>query len=353
MLIIYQSHYPFDPMKFTYKEAGVDVDKSSDVVSVIVERLKYKRKGFARPLELPGHFSGLIGFGDFALSMCTDSVGTKLLVARAMEKWETVGMDCIALNVNDVICVGAEPIAFVDYIAVDKLNEKIAEQIAVGLNEGAERANISVIGGELAVIPDIVKDFDLVGTCLGFVKKDDIITGQDINVGDFIIGLESSGLHNNGYTLARKIFESKGFSYHDLLPGTKKTIGDVLLEPTINYSSIVLEILKKFKIKGMANITGSGLRNLIRLKENVEFVITDGFEPQHIFKVIQELGEVSTEEMYQTFNMGMGFSLIVDENNVDEILRFIKKDIDAKVVGEVREGKGVSYPELNIKYERY
>jgi phosphoribosylformylglycinamidine cyclo-ligase len=205
----------------------------------------------------------------------------------------------------------------------------------------------------LAVIPDIVKNFDLAGTCLGFVKKGDIITGQDIDVGDLIIGLKSSGLHSNGYTLARKIFESKGFSYNDLLPGTEKTIGDILLEPTIIYSPIVLEILKRFEIKGMANITGSGLRNLIRLKENVEFTITDGFEPQHIFKVIQELGAVSTEEMYQTFNMGMGFSLIVDENAVDEVLQFIKNDVEAKIVGEVKKGKGVSYPELNIKYERY
>ena len=340
-------------MKFTYKKSGVDVDESSKVVDALLDRLKYKRRGFASPLELPGHFSGLIDFGDLALSMCTDGVGTKLLVANAVQKWDTVGIDCIAMNVNDMICVGAEPIAFVDYLAVDKLNKEIAEQIAVGLNEGAKMANISIVGGELAVIPDIVKNFDLAGTCLGFVKKGDIITGQDIDVGDLIIGLKSAGLHSNGYTLARKIFESKGFSYDDPLPGTKKTIGDILLEPTIIYSPIVLEILKRFEIKGMANITGSGLRNLIRLKENVEFTITDGFEPQHIFKVIQELGAVSTEEMYQTFNMGMGFSLIVDENAVDEVLQFIKNDVEAKVVGEVKKGKGVRYSEFGIKYERY
>src|SRR4030042_6801376 len=203
----------------TYAKAGVDIDKKSSSIAALVEHLKYQRKGFGKPIDLPGHFTGLIDFGDCALTLCTDGVGTKLLVADALKKWDTVGIDCIAMNVNDTICVGSEPIAFVDYIAIDEPNEKITSEVGKGLEAGARLSNMTIVGGEIAVLPELVKGFDLAGTCLGMVRKDSIITGQKINAGDALIGLPSSGIHSNGFTLARKIIEKNGIGYKENFKG--------------------------------------------------------------------------------------------------------------------------------------
>ena len=159
----------------TYAEAGVDQSRKASHISAIVEQLTYKRKGKGRPATRIGHFTGLIENGKQALSLCTDSVGTKLIVASQMRKWDTVGIDCVAMNVNDMVCIGAEPLAFVDYVAVEKYDEEIARQIGIGLNEGARQANVSIIGGEVAILPEVVRDFDLAGTCLGIVEKSKII----------------------------------------------------------------------------------------------------------------------------------------------------------------------------------
>lgn len=159
------------PKRMTYAAAGVDIDMKSSSISALVKGLKYKRKGFAGPIDLPGHFTGLVDFGDYALTLCTDGVGTKLLVADAMKKWDTVGIDCVAMNVNDTICVGAEPIAFVDYIAIDKPNEKITADIGKGLDAGARLSNMTIVGGEVAVLPEIVNGLDLAGTCLGWLGR--------------------------------------------------------------------------------------------------------------------------------------------------------------------------------------
>ena len=198
------------PKGMTYADAGVDIDKKSDSIAALVQHLKFRRKGLGEPMKLEGHFTGLIDFGDMALTLCTDGVGTKLMVADELKKWDTVGIDCIAMNVNDTICVGAEPIAFVDYIAIDRPNTMITYQIGEGLEAGARMANMTIVGGEIAVLPEIVKGFDLAGTCLGMVDKKRIITGERIAPGDAVIGLPSTGVHSNGLTLARKIVESKG-----------------------------------------------------------------------------------------------------------------------------------------------
>jgi len=337
----------------TYAQAGVNLDKEAESISALIRQLTFKRKGTGRMLPLLGHFTGLVDFGEYALSLCTDGVGTKILVANAMRKWDTIGIDCIAMNVNDMICVGAEPIAFVDYFAVEKYNAEVARQIGIGLNKGARLANLSVIGGEFATIPEIVRGFDLAGTCLGVVRKKEIITGKDIKVGDLIIGLRSSGIHSNGLTLARKVFEAAGLTYQERVPGLRRSIGEELLVPTSIYVKPVLSLLKKFKLKGMANITGGGLRNLIRLKKNVEFRITSAFKPQSIFRVIQELGRIEDMEMYQTFNMGMGFAIAVSSNEADKVIDDLRGKVEAKIVGEVTRGQGATYPDLNLKYTGY
>ena len=223
------------PKRMTYAQAGVDIDKKSRSISALVGHLKFKREGLGAPIDLPGHFTGLIDFGDYALTLCTDGVGTKLLVADAMRKWDTVGIDCIAMNVNDTICVGSEPIGFVDYIAIDRPDKKVTSEVGKGLERGAEMSNMTIVGGEIAVLPELVKGFDLAGTCLGMVKKNEIITGDAIKPGDALIGLPSSGIHSNGLTLARKIFEKNRIGYREKVKGLNRSVGMELLEPTTIY----------------------------------------------------------------------------------------------------------------------
>lgn len=207
----------------TYAGSGVDVKKLDSIKSGIIHGLTFKRKGFGAPLGEAGHYAGLIDLGEFALAMTTDGVGTKLIIADAMKKWDTVGIDCIAMNVNDLYVMGVEPLAFVDYISIEKPNETLIKQVIESLNEGARQANVSIIGGETASLPDIIKGFDLAGTAVGTVDKDKVITGERIKPGDAVIGLPSNGVHSNGYSLVRKIIAEAGLKYTDPCPYDKKT----------------------------------------------------------------------------------------------------------------------------------
>lgn len=339
------------PTRMTYAKAGVDIDKKSRSIAALVDHLKYRRTGLGRPVNLPGHFTGMVDFGEYALTLCTDGVGTKLLVADAMRKWDTVGIDCIAMNVNDTICVGAEPIAFVDYIAIDRPDEKVTSEIGKGLNEGARQSNMTIVGGEIAVLPELVKGFDLAGTCLGMVKKGNYVTGAGIRPGDALIGLPSSGIHSNGLTLARKIFEENRIGYHDKVKGLRGPVGAELLAPTTIYVKQVLSLLKRHDVRGMANITGGGLRNLIRLNKHIGFDIDDPMEPSPIFKAMQGLGEVSDLEMYQIFNMGMGYAIVVPDKQSAAAVKAAGKG--AKIVGHATRRTGIRVPNLGLSYEKY
>ncbi|MGQ9588134.1 MAG: phosphoribosylformylglycinamidine cyclo-ligase [Thermoplasmata archaeon] len=339
------------PKRMTYADAGVDIDRKSRSIFALVKHLQFRRKGFGKPIDLPGHFTGLIDFGDMALTLCTDGVGTKLLVADALQKWDTVGIDCIAMNVNDTICVGSEPIAFVDYIAIDKPDEKKTAEVGKGLEAGARMSNMTIVGGEIAVLPEIVNGFDLAGTCLGMVAKKDIVTGERIRPGDALIGLPSSGIHSNGLTLARKIFQKNGIGYKDKVSGLSRSVGIELLEPTAIYVRQILGLMREVEVRGMANITGGGLRNLLRLKKGVGFEITDPMRPQPIFKVMQRLGGISNREMYQVFNMGMGFSVVVSERDADTAVNTLGRGV--KVVGHAVPNEGVEVPALGLRYTKY
>ena len=336
----------------TYAKSGVDIFNEEKAIKRLISSIQFNRKGIGR--YLGGHFAGLIDFGDHALVLCTDGVGSKVMIANEMRKWDTIGIDCIAMNVNDCICVGAEPIAFVDYLAMEKPDPKITREIGKGLAKGAKIANISIAGGETATLPEIIKGFDLAGTCLGYVKKENIILGDGIREGDIIIGLESSGLHSNGFTLARKVIENSKLSYRDEFPNgiyEGKTIGEVLLTPTRIYVKEVLEVVRNFEIHGLAHITGGGMRNLLRLKD-VKFIIDSPFDPQPIFKFIQEKGNIELKEMYQTFNMGMGFAIILAKDYADDVLDILEKKSEAKskIVGHIERGKGVKIPSLNLVF---
>jgi len=316
--------------EFTYSKAGVDIKREEDVVSTILNVVGFKEE----KVEVEGK----------KFVLCTDGVGSKVIVANEMKKWDTVGIDCIAMNVNDCLVLGAKPLAFVDYLAMEKMDVGKAKEIAKGLKKGADEAGIKIIGGETATLPEIIKGFDLAGTCLGIVKKE----FKEIEEGDVIIGLRSSGLHSNGYTLARKVFKNHGYSFHDEIEEIG-VIGYELLKPTKIYVKEILELWKNIEVKGVAHITGGGLKKLYRIEKNVCFYLDDIFEPQPIFKIIQKLGNVSNEEMYRTFNMGMGMAVIIERREADEALQILNKYTEAKIVGKIKEGKGVEVAKLGIK----
>jgi len=339
--------------KMTYAESGVDIEREEQAIKGLLSSIKSRRKGIGKPLG--GHYAGMIEFGEYALVLCTDGVGSKVEIASELKKWDTVGVDCIAMNVNDAICVGAEPLAFVDYLAIDDPKPEITKELGKGLAKGAEMANISIIGGETASLPDVINGFDLAGTCLGYVKKDSIVTGETIIPGDIIIGLASSGIHSNGYTLARKVIRNANLSYNDKFPEVfygEKTIGEVLLTPTNIYVKETVELLKNINVHGVSHITGGGLSNLPRLNKNVKFVIDEPFEPQPIFKFLQKYGNIEDKEMYKTFNMGMGLAIIVSEKDINESLSILKKNSSTKVkvVGRIEKGSGVEAPKLGLKF---
>jgi phosphoribosylformylglycinamidine cyclo-ligase len=319
----------------TYAKSGVDIHAENRSIDAMKAVLTTRRKGFGAPMTEIGHYAGLLDMGSFALAMTTDGVGSKVLIANAIKKWDTVGIDCIAMNVNDLYAIGAEPIAFVDYLAVEKVDPERAAQIAIGLRRGAEMSNMTIVGGETASLPEIIKGFDLAGTAIGVVDKDKVVTGEKVRIGDVLVGVPSDGLHSNGYTLARRIVAESKYTYNDKMPGGEKTIGEELLTPTRIYAEII-ELVKKCDVHGLAHITGSGLLKLHRIT-SFGFEITDPLEPQPIFRFLQEQGGVEDAEMYRTFNMGMGFVVVVPESDAKDACKIMGPG--SKVIGSiVKEG---------------
>lgn len=316
--------------EWTYSKAGVDINREERAIKAIVRQLSETFKNRKGVLQDIGTFANLIDIGGGrALALSTDGVGSKILVAQELEKYDTVGIDLIAMNVNDLICLGAEPIAMVDYLAVRKPNERMMSEIGEGLKKGAEQAGIAIIGGETATLPEIIAGgddgFDIAGTAVGIVETEKAVTGENIQEGDVLIGLLSSGIHSNGLTLARKLLHDKS----DLVE---------LLTPTKIYVKEIMNLLDKVEVTGLANITGGGLLNLKRLNEKIGFKITNWPEVPEIFKKIQKRGHVPEEEMYKTFNMGIGFCVIVPEEKAEKALDTLN---EAMVVGRAVEGNRV------------
>jgi phosphoribosylformylglycinamidine cyclo-ligase len=318
----------------SYADAGVDIDLEATAIKALIRNLTYRRTGTPRMTGEVGHFAGLIEFGDQVLALATDGVGTKMLVADQVQDWTTVGIDCIAMNVNDLYVMNLEPVAFVDYIATDSLSPDKMAQIGTGLNEGARQANIDIVGGETATLKGLVNGLDLAGTCLGIQKKDAVVTGEKIQPGDVIIGVPSSGIHSNGLTLARRVVEEHA-GYTDKLP-SGRTLGEELLTPTRIYAQS-LKVAASCPIHGMCHITGGGLLNFNRLSPH-GFLFSDPIRPPEIFSWIQKTGGIDDNEMYRTFNMGMGYAFVVPHASVRTVLDHV---MDAKIVGKVIEKKGV------------
>jgi len=328
-----------DKDKFTYAKSGVDIIEEEKAIRSLTDKLSFVRRGVLGKPILVGHYASVVDMGEFGIAITTDGVGSKILICEAINKYDTIGIDCVAMNVNDLIAVGAEPVAMVDYIALESPNEKIMEEIAVGLEKGCKMANITLVGGETASLPDMIKGFDLAGTAIGYVRKDKIITGNEIKPGDIIFGIPSDGLHSNGLTLVRKVIENSGVKYTDSFGD--KTLGEEILTPTRIYIE-VLDVLKRCEVHGLAHITGGGFLNLKRLKR-LKFVIENPLPAQKIFGFIQELGNIDYDEMQRTFNMGTGFAVVLPESEVEKI------GIEGGVIGHIEEGSGVFVEGVEIK----
>jgi phosphoribosylformylglycinamidine cyclo-ligase len=294
-----------------------------------------------------GHFANVVEIGpDLGLAISTDGVGTKLLVAEMLEKYDTVGIDCVAMNVNDILCVGARPITMVDYIAVERVDGARLGAVADGLLRGAQQARISIAGGELAQVAEMVRGirpgsgFDIVGTAVGLVPLSRLIIGEAIEDGDVVIGLASTGIHSNGLTLARKaLFDAAGYAPDRHIDELGRTIGEELLEPTRIYVQPILALLEAVTgVKALAHITGDGLLNLLRVESDIGFEIDDLLEPQPIFELIQQAGEVETAEMFHVFNMGIGFAAVVEQGLADRAVEALHQAgaKDARVIGRAR-----------------
>jgi phosphoribosylformylglycinamidine cyclo-ligase len=309
-----------------YAKSGVDQSAADSAVTGLVRALGAIELGRpSRQVPLPGHYASVIKLDErVGIALSTDGVGTKLLVAEQLQRFDTVGIDCVAMNVNDVICVGAEPLAMLDYIAIERADPEVCEQIGVGLARGAELAGIEIPGGELAQLGDMVRGFDVAGACFGTVALDAIVDGSAVQPGDAVIGLPSSGIHSNGYTLARAALEGLALD-EDPEGRLGRSLGDVLLEPTEIYVKPVLELLRsEIAVRGLAHITSGGLGNLNRLAADVSYEIDSSLPVPPIFELIQERGSVADEEMREVFNMGCGFCCVVaagDEHAALELLR--------------------------------
>lgn len=336
-------------MKITYKDSGVDILEGNKSVDLIKEKVKQTyTKGVVGDLGL---FAGGFSIKDYMhmedpiLVASTDGVGTKLLVAQQMDKHNTIGTDLVAMCVNDLICMGAKPLFFLDYIATGKIKAEKISEIVGSIADACKESGCALIGGETAEMPGLyaIEDYDLGGFSVGIIDRKKIIDGKNIKSGDVVIGLLSSGLHSNGYSLARKIF----FEHLSLKAGDKyksdRTIGELMLEPTKLYVSTVLSAIEKFDIKGIANITGGGLiENVPRIfQDNISCEIDSAkWESPEIFSIIKELDIVEKNELYRSFNMGIGMVFVVDKDIADEVVKFVNSDTNdsAVVIGQIVEG---------------
>jgi len=370
--------------KMDYASAGVDIDLEGSAVASLISSLGKSVRPTGTPgapVDLPGGFGGLIEFGDHLLALATDGVGSKLQIASMLNQWSGVGIDCMAMNVNDLLCVGAEPIAFVDYVAVPKPDPEVHAALGASLAEACRLARVTLAGGETASLPGIVTELDLSGTALGYLKKGEAITGENLQAGDVLIGLPSSGIHSNGYSLVRKIIEHAGLQYTDDAPfdsssSTREilrfseshgdiTLGEIFLNPTRIYCDPVVDLIKSAQlgedgfsvkdIRGICHVTGGGLSNLLRLHDSLGWEINNPISPHPEFLWLAEIGGVETWEMYRTFNMGCGMIIAVNSEYADNIQTWLsKKMAGVQIIGNVVDnGRKVVHSQLGIEYSHY
>lgn len=377
----------------SYSSSGVSIEDEASSVAALVGCLKNatrprKTGEFGALVDHQSGFSGLVEFGNQLLAMCTDGVGSKLLLCSNLGYYESIALDCVAMNVNDLICIGAEPLAFVDYIAAPRPSPKIWSALGRSLGKASEIARVSLCGGETATLPDMVKDVDMSGTALGWVPRGEQIDGRRITDKDVIIGLPSSGVHSNGFSLVRKILDMSGLTLMSSAPFSAEndqsffraggsiwrhsigercgsvTIGEVFLNPTFIYVNPVVDLFnavrtgngpcERSEIHGLAHITGGGLSNLLRLHGELGYRIEDPIQPQPEFEWMQEVGRVTNFEMYRTFNMGMGMAVITSASSSKAVAKWLNQRLPGtKIVGEVDSSGIVTHCTTGVKYEKY
>ncbi|WP_270647420.1 phosphoribosylformylglycinamidine cyclo-ligase [Paeniclostridium hominis] len=330
----------------TYRDSGVDIDEGNRAVELIKNKIKGTYDN--NVIGDLGNFSGLYSLKDFmsmeepVLLSSTDGVGTKLKLAQMLNIHNTVGIDLVAMCVNDLICQGAKPLFFLDYIATGKLVPEKIDDIVSGIVEGCKQAECALIGGETAEMPGMYskEDYDLAGFSVGIADKNKIISGQNVKVGDTLIGIASSGIHSNGYSFIRKIFlEEYKYELDQYIEELEMTLGEALLVPTKIYVKLVMNLIKKYDLKAIAHITGGGVI------ENIPRVIPKGFgidinknswEKPAIFKMIEEFNSIDEIELHKSFNMGIGLVIVVDSDKSEEITKFINEGEEkAFIIGEV------------------
>lgn len=342
----------------TYKSAGLDLKLYDQAMARLPALMQQTHT--PRVMDLPGGFAGLFRLGksrkfannydDPVLVSGTDGVGTKLKVAALAERYDTVGIDLVAMSVNDCLCLGAEPLFFLDYLAIPRDDPDQIAQLVAGVCAGCEQAGCALLGGETAVMPDLYApgDFDLAGFCVGVVERKRIIDGSRIKPGDVVIGLESAGLHSNGFSLVRKaVFERGSLKITDKVPELQQTVGQVLLAPTRIYVKPVLDVLKKKRgkpiLRGMAHITGGGIAdNLERiLPENCRVNLDRAaWEPPAVFSWLAQVGRIERDEMFRVFNMGIGFTVVVRPRDVEEVqFRLATHEVATRLLGTIEEGQ--------------
>ena len=367
-----------------YASSGVDIDLEGKAVASLIGSLARSKRepgDLGAPVDLPGGFGGVIEFGDSRLALATDGVGSKLQIANEVGQLGGVGFDCVAMNVNDLICVGAEPLAFVDYIAVPVADPEVHAALGVSLSRACETARVTLAGGETATLPGIVKELDLSGTALGWFPKGRGITGQNLKEGDVLIGLPSSGVHSNGYTLVRAVVERSGCSLEGPCPfdpshpsrdierfsgaEAHPTLAEVLLNPTRIYVEPVVDLVLESRregglvgpdsIKAIAHITGGGLSNLLRLHDSLGWNIDSPLDPQPEFGWLSEVGSVTPLEMHRTFNMGMGMVIAVSEGSSDAVEEWVRDRLPgSRRVGRVVEnGRLVTHSDPDVVFSHY
>ncbi len=335
----------------TYKDSGVDIDAGNESIKRVKKNIQSTFNSSV--LTGVGTFGAMYDLSDIVktyknpvLVQSIDSVGTKLIVANMANFHKTIGIDMVAHSCNDVLCPGARPITFLDYIAVDKLDPNHVQEVVDGICEGCREADLPLMGGELAELPGVYKEgeYDLVGAVAGVVEKDKIVDGSKISPGDAVLGLASSGLHTNGFSLARNVlFNIKKLKVDQYIEYLECTLGEALLKPHINYTRPVLSLLDEFDVMGIAHITGGGLvDNIPRiLPENCQVMLSkDSWNIPTIFQLIQQYGNVPEDDMFKTFNMGIGLVLIVSQNKADAIAsKLNSQGFPATIIGKVKEGE--------------
>ncbi len=332
-------------MSKKYQESGVNLEKGYEVVSRIKKHVSYTKN--LGTMHNIGGFGGLFDLSKYnikepILVSGTDGVGTKLLLAQEANMHSSIGIDLVAMCVNDIITVGARPLYFLDYIAIGKNNPDMIEDIIKGISIGCKQAGATLVGGETAEMPDMYQGnhYDLAGYTTGVVEKSKIIDSKDVESGDILIGLPSSGVHSNGFSLVRKVlFKDNDYSLDSYIPELNTSLKEELLKPTIIYVEGVLKLIDKLKILSISHITGGGfIENIPRSipKDLGVKIYKETYEIQPIFKLIQKLGDIDESEMYNIFNMGIGMVLILKEENVEEALEILKEsNLNPKVIGEV------------------